>query len=887
MARSNTGSTSNWLEVAGAVVTSGTPPFTMACWFNVANVTATHNLIGMTSGGGQYHTMLAEGTAGGDPVQVISQDGSGEAIATTAAFSANVWSHAAGVWSATNSRTAYLNGTVGTTQTSTRTPSLTSPRTTIGAYNDGTTRFGPVNGSIAEAAIWNVALDAAEIASLAAGVSPLLVRPASLRAYWPLVGRYSPELDLRGNFPLTINGTMTAAAHCRVFYPAEQDPTYPVSSSGVTTSQSGLFSGLGSALGVAAVTVAVATRSDGVGSQYGRAGVSLATAATAHTFGSAATAGTMIRSVVGNGQGLGTAGTPGTIRVQEAGLVAGLTTDLGIAAVTEAGATVSAGSGTDQGAGSEVVASSPRVTGETGTSGRGGMTSETSPTASAEGLIQAGVSVTSGAVVCGEGSSTDRASAAQILATAATATGVVAEYAPGVVLIPMSGSSASIAAAQTPGAQYSVAGPVIAGQAEPVGPGATDVTAGPTSSAYGSCYSVAGKLSAAAGRSNGVSALYSSVSVTQTWSGDGCVTSDSVAAAVAAVSESAIGRALGASSNSTPAVVWLGQSGVSAGVVAEVSPGFCELAVTVHSHGLGVLYSPAQVGLAISGAGYSASSSTADGRGGVLSGAAAAIPGTGHPNGSAARSASGIGASHGGSVPAGSASLATAASPVAVGQTSQSSLGVNISAAAPRVASATSSIGNGRESAAAAGTSNSSSVPMTPGAIAINTNGQTIGSSASIATSATVSAGVGVGLVTGFGSGVGRGGLVVAASPTASSGALVITQGVVVILLSPMIFGVGSAGAGYFYVVGVAGVSDGSGELVTQIPAQASSSSALAATQVASAEVVRYLGATVLSGSTTELGQGVVSVVVVDVAAPSIITVLSTDVVSQSVVEVK
>ena len=50
----------------------------------------------------------------------------------------------------------------------------------------GATKQNYCDGSLAEAAIWNAALSDAEVAALATGVSPLLVRPGSLVFYAPL-----------------------------------------------------------------------------------------------------------------------------------------------------------------------------------------------------------------------------------------------------------------------------------------------------------------------------------------------------------------------------------------------------------------------------------------------------------------------------------------------------------------------------------------------------------------------------------------------------------------------------------------------------------------------------------------------------------------------------
>jgi hypothetical protein len=111
-----------------------------------------------------------------------------------------------------------LNGIAGTESTGSRTVGTVN-RTVIGAtWISG----GPglhLNGRLAECAIWNVALTAAEIASLVKAFSPLLIRPASLVAYWPLIGRHDPEICPKGGFDMTLTNTPTTAAHPRIIMP--------------------------------------------------------------------------------------------------------------------------------------------------------------------------------------------------------------------------------------------------------------------------------------------------------------------------------------------------------------------------------------------------------------------------------------------------------------------------------------------------------------------------------------------------------------------------------------------------------------------------------------------------------------------------------------------
>ena len=70
------------------------------------------------------------------------------------------------------------------------------------------------NGQIAEVGVWNVALNAAEIASLAKGMTCDKVRPDSLVFYAPLVRNL---IDYSGGLTITNNNSATVAVHPRVY----------------------------------------------------------------------------------------------------------------------------------------------------------------------------------------------------------------------------------------------------------------------------------------------------------------------------------------------------------------------------------------------------------------------------------------------------------------------------------------------------------------------------------------------------------------------------------------------------------------------------------------------------------------------------------------------
>ncbi len=71
-----------------------------------------------------------------------------------------------------------------------------------------------MDGLMAEVGIWNAALTAAEVASLAKGMTCDKVRPQSLVFYAPLV---RDLIDARGGRAITNNNGATVAAHTRVY----------------------------------------------------------------------------------------------------------------------------------------------------------------------------------------------------------------------------------------------------------------------------------------------------------------------------------------------------------------------------------------------------------------------------------------------------------------------------------------------------------------------------------------------------------------------------------------------------------------------------------------------------------------------------------------------
>jgi hypothetical protein len=224
MARAFNGS-SQYCRVASAVVSGA--PLTLACWYYSTSTAALQTLIevsrtGLAAVTDKYRLILrGDLSAGSKTLQ--AQQSPGFLATSTVEYSANTWQHACGTLVTTSSRTVYLDGGNSATDTTPGSPGAVG-QTMLGVAWDsgGAGSFTQYTaGRIAEAAIWNVALDSMEVRALARGYSPLEIRPASLVAYWPLGGHYG-QFDLdrwKNKHDMTPSGSPTLADHPRIVYP--------------------------------------------------------------------------------------------------------------------------------------------------------------------------------------------------------------------------------------------------------------------------------------------------------------------------------------------------------------------------------------------------------------------------------------------------------------------------------------------------------------------------------------------------------------------------------------------------------------------------------------------------------------------------------------------
>lgn len=222
MARAFVRASSQYLQHGAAAVSAY--PLTLVAWFNSDDVTADQAILSVahhevTSPQGRWAILQVRGTTAGDPVSAATFDGTTFAQAlTTSGYSADTWHHGCAVFASETSRTAYIDGGNSASET-TSVPFPSVTRTVIGRRLQDPEADFYFSGKIAEAAIWSVALDAGEIAALAKGFCPLLIRPTSLVAYWDIPGNSSPELDRwKSRFDMTVTGA-TKADHIRIYYP--------------------------------------------------------------------------------------------------------------------------------------------------------------------------------------------------------------------------------------------------------------------------------------------------------------------------------------------------------------------------------------------------------------------------------------------------------------------------------------------------------------------------------------------------------------------------------------------------------------------------------------------------------------------------------------------
>ncbi len=194
-------------------------PFTMSCWA-IVDSTSTGIIMGVGDSGSTYYHGLRVRSFGF--VSALSVAGS--VYESEASQSMSSWTSVVGVWASTSSRQIFHNGTAGTAETSSAT--ITENRISVGVSPDSTP-FGDWNGKIAEVAVWTAALGQTEIDALAAGYSPLFIRPDKLLYYRPCVNINADVERMGAASAAETVGNPINYPHPRIIYPSAQILHFP------------------------------------------------------------------------------------------------------------------------------------------------------------------------------------------------------------------------------------------------------------------------------------------------------------------------------------------------------------------------------------------------------------------------------------------------------------------------------------------------------------------------------------------------------------------------------------------------------------------------------------------------------------------------------------
>jgi hypothetical protein len=213
-------SNTEYMIVLSAIRTS--TPLSMACWFESDDLAVGQCLMSISNSNDDvnYVSLEARGDVAGDYIRAGTRNPAGYVAAvSTGGYTANAWHHACGVWASSSDRRVYLNGGDKGTNNLDRVPSGLN-RTAIGVLCRQN-KFLYMSGYVAEAGIWDVALTDEEAAMLAAGYSPLFVRPQSLIAYWPMVRALGTgqSIELVQGKQLLVGIAPANGGHCPVMYP--------------------------------------------------------------------------------------------------------------------------------------------------------------------------------------------------------------------------------------------------------------------------------------------------------------------------------------------------------------------------------------------------------------------------------------------------------------------------------------------------------------------------------------------------------------------------------------------------------------------------------------------------------------------------------------------
>ena len=223
MARRFNNDDTRYLNLGSAIVNpnSGGYPFSMACWFvSEAGQSGQDTLISLGDSAATAHIWaLAVNTVGGDYIRANQKGSANSSAQSTTTFTDDTWHHAACAFVGNTERHVWLDG--GGHHESVLSCSTNTPDETYIAKQVGLAANNPMDGNIAEVAIWaGYELTTADTLVLAAGYSPLFVKPENLVSCVRIFGNIVNEPDYLGS-AWTGNGASVKVPHPpRIIYPA-------------------------------------------------------------------------------------------------------------------------------------------------------------------------------------------------------------------------------------------------------------------------------------------------------------------------------------------------------------------------------------------------------------------------------------------------------------------------------------------------------------------------------------------------------------------------------------------------------------------------------------------------------------------------------------------
>lgn len=199
------GGGAQFAEVGTAPLTA--VPLSFACWCNSdVGSSGMQTLMGIVDTAVDTNYFLLNVDADNDQIEAHARSGIPNGIATAAGtLTKGADVHAAAVFASTTSRTAYRAGANAGANATDVTPGSLDAFAIGGRRSSTPAQY--FNGPIWEAAIWNIALTAGEVALLATGLSPKFIRPEGLIRYWDCIEVNGTDLmDQIGANRLAITG---------------------------------------------------------------------------------------------------------------------------------------------------------------------------------------------------------------------------------------------------------------------------------------------------------------------------------------------------------------------------------------------------------------------------------------------------------------------------------------------------------------------------------------------------------------------------------------------------------------------------------------------------------------------------------------------------------